>query len=145
MLGLCSHKKRLRSQRGISLVEILVAAMVFAIVVVAMVDFFHWGRGHIMEVGVRRNGLALAEQKLEELRTVNFIDAPLSVGNHGPESVQLSENLMGNRTWSVAWKDDPANGLSAFDQDCKEVLVKVAWSWELSHADTVFLKGRFYP
>ena len=76
---------------------------------------------------------------------MSFIDAPLSVGDHGPEAVQLSESLMGNRTWSVAWKDDPANGLSAFDQDCKEVLVKVAWSLELSHEDTVFLKGRFYP
>jgi len=124
------------------LVEIMVAALVFAIVVVGVVEFFYRGRGQILAVGLRRNGLTLTQQKLEELRELSFSDAALTVGDHGPESIQLSENLMGNRSWSVAWGDDPA---TPSDQDYKEVMVSVAWSWESADQDTVFLTQRFYP
>lgn len=144
-MGLSDRKRRLCSQRGVSLVEVMMATGVFVIVVLGLVDLFYLGRAHIVEMGLRRGGLALAQQKLEELRAADFSDGDLTIGDHGPESVWLSENLKGNRTWSVAWNDDPANGISYSDQDYKEVVVRVAWTWELTHQDTISLRGRFYP
>lgn len=140
-----SRRKRLRSQRGVSLVEVMVSAVIFAIVAVALVEFFSLGRAYIKEGGLRRNGLALVQQKIEELRALSLSDAALVVGNHGPEGVQLSEGLVGSRHWSVTWQDDPANGISASDQDYKAVMVRVTWLWEQAHEDTVSLGGRFYP
>jgi Tfp pilus assembly protein PilV len=136
---------KLRSQRGISLVEILVAAFLFAIVVVALVEFYHWGRAQIVEVGLRRSGLALAQAKMEELRAASFTSTDLDIGNHSPEAIQVAESVTGSRSWTVTWKDDPANGYSGSDQDYKEVVVTAAWSWEHIDSDQVTLTGFFYP
>ena len=139
------NRKRLRSQRGMSLVEILVAAFVFAIVVVALVEFYYWGRARIMEVGLRRSGLAQAQEKMEELRTATFYGSDLTIGTHGPETVQVGENLSASRSWAVSWKDDVANGYSGAEEDCKEVVVTVAWSWQHIDSDQASLTGLFYP
>jgi type II secretory pathway pseudopilin PulG len=136
--------KRLRSQRGISLVEIIVAAVIFAIVAVALVEFYHWGRARIMEVGLRRSALAVAEGKMEELRSLYFTHAQLADGSHGPENVQVAENLTGSLTWSATTYDDDANGYTGSEQDYKEVIVTVAWSWEHIDSDNVTLTGLFY-
>jgi hypothetical protein len=125
--------------------EIMVAVIIFAIVVVGILSFLHWGRGHIVRMGMRRNALALAEQKVEALRAADISVEDLQAGGHGPEIVQVTEQITGSRTWSVAWRDDPANGVSSSDQDYKEVIVGVAWSWELNKQDSVSLSGRFYP
>jgi type II secretory pathway pseudopilin PulG len=142
---LLRFRLKLTSRRGISLVEVLVSAMIFAIVSLAVVEFFYLGRAYIREMGLRRTALALAQQKLEELRAESFQAAGLTVGSHGPETVTVAENLSGGRTWSVTWQDDTANGYSGSDQDCKEVNVKVVWSWEHVSGDTVSLTGWFYP
>jgi len=125
--------------------EIMVAVIIFAIVVVAIMSFLHLGRGHIVRMGMRRNALVLAEQKLEELRARDIADLDLQAGNHGPEAVQVSKQIVGSRSWSVAWKDDPADGGSSTDPDYKEVIVGVGWAWEVNKQDSVSLSGRFYP
>ena len=125
--------------------EIMVAVIIFAIVVVAIMSFLHWGRGHIVRMGLRRNGLALAEQKLEDLRARDISDLDLQAGNHGPETVQVSKQIVGSRSWSVTWRDDPANGVNPSQQDYKEVTVGIGWSWEVNKQDSVSLSGRFYP
>jgi hypothetical protein len=120
--------------------EIMIAAVVFAIVAVAIVSFLHWGRGHIVRMGMRRNALALTEEKLEELRGMWIDHADLADGGHGPEAVQISKHHAGSRTWSVTWQTDPVSG-----PDYKEVVLGVAWSWEGTKHDSVSLVGRFYP
>jgi Tfp pilus assembly protein PilV len=125
--------------------EIMVSVIVFAIVVIAILNLLHYARGHIVRMGMRRNALVLAEEKLEQLRAGWFEDADLADGDHGPEVVQVSEHIAGSRTWSVTWNNDPADGGSGSDQDYKEVVVGVAWSWEVSKRDSVALSGRFYP
>jgi prepilin-type N-terminal cleavage/methylation domain-containing protein len=139
------RKRILTSQRGVSLVEILVAAIIFAIVSLAVVEFFYLGRAYIREMGLRRSSLALAQQKIEQLRATSFTATDLTAGNHGPETVSMAKNLTGSRAWSVVWKDDVANGYTGSEQDYKEVTVRVAWSWEHVNADTVSLTGWFYP
>jgi prepilin-type N-terminal cleavage/methylation domain-containing protein len=138
-------KRNISSRRGVSLVEVLVAAVIFAIVSLAVVEFFYLGRAYIREMGLRRTALALTQQKLEQLRGTAFEAADLSIGSHGPETVAMGENLSGARTWSVTWRDDTANGYSGTDQDYKEVTVRVVWSWEHVSGDTVSLDGWFYP
>jgi len=139
------HIRILASQRGVSLVEIMVAAVVFAIVCLAVVEFFHLGRAYIHEMGLRRTALALAQQKMEQLRGTAFGAADLAIGSHGTETVPLAENLSGSRAWSVVWKDDVANGYSGSEQDYKEVTINVVWSWAHVSGDTVSLTGWFYP
>lgn len=134
----------LRSQRGLSLVEILVATVVFAIVAVALVEFYHWGRARIMEVGLRRSALAVAQGKMEELRTLYFTDADLADGAHGPQTIQLNEHLTGTQSWTVTTLDDPADGYTGSEEDYKEITVTVAWSWEHITSDQVTLAGLFY-
>jgi len=142
VFGSSAHKRWLRTQRGVSLIEIMIAAMVFMIVAVAIIMFLHWGRGHIVRMGMRRNALALAEQKLEELRALWIDHADMTEGDHGPEAVQITKHHTGTRTWSVAWQSDtaPSGG-----PDYKEVIVGLAWSWEGTKHDSVGLVGRFYP
>ncbi len=125
--------KRLRSQRGISLVEIIVAALILAIVAVALVEFYHWGRARIMEVGLRRSALAAAEGKMEELRSLYFTHGDMANGDHGPENVQVAENVTGSLNWSVTTYTD-----------FKEIDVTVSWSWEHIDSDHVTLTGLFY-
>jgi prepilin-type N-terminal cleavage/methylation domain-containing protein len=135
---------RLRSQRGLSLVEILVATVVFAIVAIALVEFYHWGRARIMEVGLRRSALAVAQGKMEELRALYFMDADLADGSHGPETVQLNEHLTGTQSWTVTTLDDPGNGYTGSEEDYKDVTITVAWNWEHINSDQVTLTGLFY-
>jgi prepilin-type N-terminal cleavage/methylation domain-containing protein len=136
-------KKRLpKSQRGVSLVEIMVAVVVFAIVVLAVMSILHWARGHIVRMGMRRNALVLAQAKIEELRAGFYSDVDLSVGDHGPESVPVTQEIVGSRVWSVTLQDDPG---VAGTQDYKNVIVGVFWSWEVTNSDSVSLSGRFYP
>ncbi len=125
--------------------EIIVSVIVFAIVFIGIMSLLHYARGHIVRMGMRRNALVLAEEKLEELRAGWFGDSTLYQGNHGPEAVQVSEHIAGSRTWLVTWHNDYANGGSSTEQDYKEVVVGVAWSWEVSEHDSVALRGRFYP
>jgi|GEM_PF-1881199 len=147
MISEILHKLRpkLSSRRGVSLVEVLVSTMIFAIVSLAVVEFFYLGRAYIHEMSLRRTALARAQEKLEQLRATSFEAADLTIGSHGPETVSMADNLSAGRRWSVTWKDDTANGYSGSDQDYKEVIVKVAWSWEHVSGDTVALHGRFYP
>jgi hypothetical protein len=121
-----------------------VAAAVFAIIVVALVEFYYWGRARIMEVGLRRSALAQAQGKMEELRVLYFVDADLADGAHGPETVQIAENLTGTQTWNVTTMDDPANGYTGTEEDYKTVVITVTWSWEHIDSDEVTLTGLFY-
>jgi prepilin-type N-terminal cleavage/methylation domain-containing protein len=143
-VALASINRKLCSQRGLTLIELLVAAVVFAIVVVALVEFYYWGRARIMEVGLRRSALAQAQGKMEELRVLSFIDADLADGTHGPQTVQIAENLTGTQTWSVTTSDDPTNGYTGSEEDYKAVVITVTWSWEHINSDEVTLTGLFY-
>ena len=122
----------------------LVAAVVFAIIVVALVEFYHWGRARIMEVGLRRSALAVAEGKMEQLRSLYFTHAEMADGGHGPDAVQVAENLTGSLIWAVTTLDDPANGYTGSQEDYKDISITVAWSWEHINVDQVTLTGLFY-
>ena len=143
-MALTSINRKLHSKRGLTLIELLVATAVFAIIVLALVEFYYWGRARIMEVGLRRSALAQAQGKMEELRVLSFIEADLADGAHGPETVQIAKNLSGAQSWSVTTMDDPANGYTGTEEDYKTVVITVTWSWEHIASDEVNLTGLFY-
>lgn len=64
----------LKSKKGTSLVEVMVAVFVFAIVVLACPFMFAFGRGEIKCQESHRIAVELAAQKLEELRACNYND-----------------------------------------------------------------------
>ena len=64
----------LKSKKGTSLIEVMVAVLVFAIVVLACPFLFAFGRGEIKRQESHRIAVELAAQKLEELRACNYND-----------------------------------------------------------------------
>jgi len=64
----------IKSKKGTSLVEVMVAVFVFAIVVLACPFMFAFGRGEIKRQESHRIAVELAAQKLEELRACNYND-----------------------------------------------------------------------
>ncbi|ABO49579.1 hypothetical protein Dred_1044 [Desulforamulus reducens MI-1] len=59
--------KGLSQDKGFTLVELLVALAILAILIVAFTTFFGWNITSILETGKRSEAIANAEKKLEEL------------------------------------------------------------------------------
>ena len=60
------------SQRGITLIEIIISGAILAIVVIAFALMFSWGRGSIDWEGERRVALTLAQEMTERIKSSNF-------------------------------------------------------------------------
>jgi len=106
----------LKSKKGTSLVEVMVAVLVFAIVVLACPFLFAFGRGEIKRQEHHRIAIELAAQKLEELRACNYNDIEQGDSN---SVLSLNENdLSYSRTTEIVTE----NGGS-----CKRVNVTVRW------------------
>ncbi len=60
------------SQRGITLIEIIISGAILAIVVIAFALMFSWGRGSIDWEGERRIALTLAQEMTERIKSQDF-------------------------------------------------------------------------
>ncbi len=56
------------NQRGLTLIELLVAAIVLAIMAVAIAYMYGLGGGKLQNLGLKRQQLTLVNSKLEEIR-----------------------------------------------------------------------------
>ncbi len=63
-----------KSKKGTSLVEVMVAVLIFTIVILGASFLFFYGRSQISLRGHYRVALQLAAQKLEELKADNYDD-----------------------------------------------------------------------
>ncbi len=84
----------IRSQRGLTLLEVLVAGFIMMTVIIAFGTALFMGRGFIDKEGDRQRALAFAQQKIEELRSEVFNNiAP------GEYNDNLAPNLL--RIWTI--------------------------------------------
>ena len=109
--------------RGATLVELLVALVVLAIGVLAVAHMFPAGaRGQLRDRMVTAGG-NYAQDKIEELSTLDWADAALSAGRHpgGTGTEALGGSGRWGRYYSVTQMAAPMDNL-------KKVAVTVRWT-----------------
>jgi prepilin-type N-terminal cleavage/methylation domain-containing protein len=100
-----------REGRGFTLVEVLVAATILAVCLLAIITAIPVGFRNIAYAGHVSKGVALAQQKLEELKAGSF---PPAGGNQTNAEFTIS--------WSVT-----SVGFSSGPDDLRKVTVTVTW------------------
>lgn len=86
-----THRRNERAaERGASIVEMMIALIVLAIGILAVGQLFPAGTRGQQKDRMFTTAHMLANEQLETLRAVEWGDASLSVGSHGPDSVGTS-------------------------------------------------------
>lgn len=134
---------RRQNQRGVSLVEILVALLIVVVASIAALSYFSYGLGGIGKQGNRRAALERARERLEqvmeadqaqleppdgEVHWVKFNGAGWDLSPDPPdppETVPVDELPAQLMETTVQWVDDPAAGTDASARDALALGVKV--------------------
>ena len=89
----------LRGERGVAIIEALVAGVVLAIAAIGLAVLFSWGQSFVVAQGDNRVALYLAQQRIESLRASGYGAAEVLKSNCGGTSPAPDETLtagMGN-------------------------------------------------
>ena len=137
-----SHHTGRCAQRAFSLIEIMVAVIVFSIAIVFVYQMFFSGRQHVTFEGERRVALKVAEHKVEELKYAGFASAGsdadwtslnMNVGSHPTNplvtlddkgTVGTTDDLVGSLAWAVRETTWVSSGVTV---RCKIVAVTLRW------------------
>jgi len=135
-----------RGERGVGLMEVVVATVIAIIAVVALAYSFGMGRGLVNQYEVARIALAAAQRRMETLSAGSLTSSDLQLGSHpsgGPSPVQVDGEAVARESWTVEAYDDPANGTNAGSVDLRKVTVSVSWG-QLRPNETLTLT-RLFP
>lgn len=88
-----------RNQKGSSLVEIMVALVIFGIGVVAAARMLPQNSARKTHSRNRTVAVNLAQEKVEELMAEGFKDAELTAGDHDDAANPISNHF--ERSWSI--------------------------------------------
>jgi prepilin-type N-terminal cleavage/methylation domain-containing protein len=111
------------SARGATLVELLVALVVLAIGVLAVAQLFPASSRGQTRDRMRTAGSNYAQDKIEELETLTWIDAALSVGRH-PAGI-TNEILGSSGKWQRSYT---VEAMAAPMDNLRRVTVVVTWT-----------------
>ncbi len=111
-VGFRSYPKSPIRRRGVSVVEVLIGASIIALALLAIASMFPTAYSNVEYGGKRTKAVALAQQKMEELRAGTF---PPSSG--GPETLEG----VYTRRWTVTVSGTAPNQVAT-------VTVTVSWS-----------------
>lgn len=134
-------KATLLSERGVSLIEILIAIVLIAIISIATLSYFAHGLGGVGKSGNQRAALERARERLEELLAANLSEikpavdgvhwltcagSPCAWGLTTTATTQpvVVDDLTTQMETTVEWKDDPEAG-TVSTHDTLELSVKV--------------------
>jgi len=148
------------SKRGATLVELMIALLIIALVILGGGMFFFHGRVNIMREAHRRAALLVVSQRLEELKAANWggiaLTSPLSyesyyITHSGGWVRNLSEtkdtevpvdNLSdGEMVTEVQWEDDGDDGIDSYDY----LKLTVTIEWHNGTTNTVSLSTLIAP
>ena len=101
-------------KKGFTIVEVLVALLLFLIIMLTGLSFFFYGRRDINLAGHYRQAEELASQKLEEVRALPYNE----VADSNEQNI-IIEEISFSRSTSVTEREDLG---------MKEVEVEVRWS-----------------
>lgn len=125
------------AEAGFSLIELMVALVLLGIGILSIANLFPLGSRSQLRDRMRTSAADLAQQKMEQIRTVAWSHADLDVGTHpsaSGESLTLTDEGSFNRRWIV----EAQPGAFA---DMKKVTVRVIWRYQTP--DTVDLVTYF--
>lgn len=112
-------------ERGLSLVEAVVATVITVIAVLGLAHTFGMGRGFIERFAIGRHALAVAQARMDALGVQPASTSPdLTLGVH--PALPLPFNHGGQQVGTEHWRVTPYPDPSAFG--IKEVTVVVAWT-----------------
>lgn len=130
------------SQSGFSLVEVILASAVFALLVSALVGVYLYGQESAALAGNRARAVMLAEEGLEATR--NIRDASYANLSDGPHGIQISSDQ-----WGFSGTSDVTDSfftrqivISSVDSNRKNVTSTVLWQQNPSRTGSVTLTAR---
>lgn len=133
--------RTLRSQHGISLVEILVAGGIFALVISALIGSYLTGQESTALAGTRERAVLLADEGIEAVRSMRDGDWDnLSDGTYGLAFV--------GDVWTLNGMSDTTDiftravTISTISDTAKEVVVEVTWQQNAQRTGTLQLETR---
>ena len=110
-----------RQHRGMTMIEVMIAAVIVVIVVIGTSVMFVSGRKYIVDQQFYREAAQLASQKLEELKADGY-DKVLE----GDNTDQLTFNsITYQRQTQIALTSAPSVNVP---KPCKKVTVTISWS-----------------
>lgn len=114
-----------------TLVEVMVAILVFLIIMVGGLNYFVLPQTVIVRQEVKRLALSNALQKMESLAALSFAQLNSSLNESGT-SLTLG-SVSASRQTTITEVDDPADGQGVFDGDgdlvdYKNVVVEISWN-----------------
>jgi type II secretory pathway pseudopilin PulG len=136
-------------ERGIGLMEVIVATVIAVIAIVALAYSFGMGRGLVNQYEVARIALAAAQRRMETLAAAGLSSPDLALGpgfstkTYGPMDVVVDGNVACGESWVIERFHDPANTTNPESTDLKKVTVTVSWGRAGPH-ETVALT-RLFP
>jgi prepilin-type N-terminal cleavage/methylation domain-containing protein len=127
-----------RHERGISLVEILIALVVLSVGIMAVSSVFPTGTRAQVQTRDLGDATYYALQKIEDVKAIPWTDPALDVGRH-PVGV-LCDTLGASKAWTRFYNVDL---LPAPLTDLKRVIVTVNWTYlnsTRSVTDTTYVR-----
>jgi len=88
-----------KNQEGASVVEIMVAVLIFSIGLVAAMRMLPQSSAHTTHSRNRTIAVNIAQEKIEELMAEGYEQADLAAGDHDDPDNPISNHF--NRTWTV--------------------------------------------
>lgn len=125
----------MQSQKGIGLIEIMIAILIFGIGITAALRILPESNTATTRARNLTIATNLAQEKIEELMGSPFSSAELSAGNHDDPLNPLKRNYI--RTWSVA-DNEPVSNM-------KRLIVTVSYATSSSDSSvtlTTYLTSR---
>jgi hypothetical protein len=133
-----------RGERGLGLMEVVVATLIATIAVIALAYSFGTGRGLVSRYELARVALAAAQRRMETLEAAPAGSPDLAVpSSHGPQAVLVAGQPICQESWAVAPFHDPANTQNPGHVDLRRVVVVVTWGGG-TEAETLRLT-RLFP
>jgi type II secretory pathway pseudopilin PulG len=83
-------RQRMNNQNGFTLIETTVAMLVMMVVGLGATSLFLYSVRYNSGASQRSIAMAIAQQRLETLRSVDYDDAGLAFGMHDPETVTIA-------------------------------------------------------
>lgn len=134
-------------ERGVGLMEIIVATVIATVAVIGLAYTIGTGRALLNRYEVARAALAEAQRRMEELAAARGSDPRLAIpGNQASQTTivpfEVAGAPVGTSSWTVAWFTDPADTVIG-GHSLRQVTVRVRWTTG-ADSDAVTLQ-RFFP
>jgi prepilin-type N-terminal cleavage/methylation domain-containing protein len=117
------HNQSALSNRGLSIIEVLVAIAIFAIGILAVAKMQYWNVRNNTTGNITTQATMLARQKIEELKSLDFGEADMGIGPHPDPNNPIDENGNAGGIYTRQW--DVTNPLGP---STRQIQVTVSWT-----------------